>query len=270
LVKYEALVANGASERLPASEAELASRFGMDTGMLVAIGGWRALLNVLPAKDAQHWEAIVPRAEEPIWASREDPALRSWFRDAYLTHPGTGYQRPKVLGVLDTKPMAICVAGNASGKTTLKWNLPVGSVFDLDEAFRASGYLAVLKQTPNLRTGALPSEVVRFLADACATNGCSFLMSQYPARWMAQVVAAMHRTIEIVYLVHTGVLEMWTRTADTRAWDIDKCARRHDRIVEQFSEWASIANASEIPLQEMPSVPEAWKHYVARVVPPRC
>jgi hypothetical protein len=205
LVKYEALVANGASERLPASEAELASRFGMDTGMLVAIGGWRALLNVLPAKDAQHWEAIVPRAEEPIWASREDPALRSWFRDAYLTHPGTGYQRPEVLGVLDTKPMAICVAGNASGKTTLKWNLPVGSVFDLDEAFRASGYLAVLKQTPNLRTGALPSEVVRFLADACATNGCSFLMSQYPARWMAQVVAAMHRTIEIVYLVHTGV-----------------------------------------------------------------
>eukprot|EP00168_Porphyra_purpurea_P006340 TRINITY_DN1779_c0_g1_i2.p1 TRINITY_DN1779_c0_g1~~TRINITY_DN1779_c0_g1_i2.p1 ORF type:complete len:979 (-),score=18.20 TRINITY_DN1779_c0_g1_i2:27-2963(-) len=233
------LVELGYAERQPSTEAELIARFGIDTALLVAIGGWKKLLAALPAQDMRYWTSIVPKPDTPTWALWEDTAIASWLVDAYgpvlelmpkreRAHPTSARMPPSA---------KVLLAGNASGKSTALANDVSGRLCDFDEIARGAGLLCYLRENNNARTLKLPEWLVTAMAARLTHAGTDVLMLQYPANWVLPVLRAAGLKLACVEAVSDDVTTMWARSTAKRGWDFQRCGRRSERFGMVWDAW---------------------------------
>lgn len=231
------LLENEIVERQPTTEAQLASKFGLDTNMLLALGGWKAVLRMFPPEDMQHWTSVVQPIAPPKWASAEDPAIRSWLSTAFAAHKDIGSF--SLSASKQQKDVTVVLAGNGSGKTTFKLSQADGSVVDMDNLFSHSGINKWLKNNPSARNKALPLGLVLDAAKRLTDDPPEMLMTQYPPNLVLPILKEANLHINRMYVVESNELMMWERTTMSRAWQITKCQRRQERFMTTVEAWCT-------------------------------
>lgn len=247
------LLKNEVVDRLPATEAQLASKFGLDTNLLLALGGWKKVLQMLPPDDMRHWTAVTQPIEIPKWASYEDPALRSWLSTAFANHRDISHYSPA--GMASSRSVNVVLAGNGSGKTTFKLSQPDGLVADMDEIFSRSGINRWLKNNPGARNKNIPMHYNMDAAHRLTNDPPQLLMTQYPHNLVKPILEYAGLVIDQVFVVETEVISMWERTTNNRAWAIAKCERRFDRFADTVVQWKKKYNGV---LRNVPDIQSAW------------
>lgn len=235
LAAVSTLLLGGVVERHPRTEAELVSRFGLDTQLYAMIGGKLGLLRSLRPKDVAQWEEIVTLAPTPNGWHQLDPALRSWasafrhvWQGAVCT---TGHTVRLQRSTLPQAPLTIVYATNGSGKTTATRLRSKAKIIDMDDIVRMADCMSAIKNTTRrqLPASAFPNMVER-LARVLSQYECNVLTTQYPWEFTQQICAASGRTIGNVLVMQAdrGVLEQ--RLVESRFWTPEKVQRRIDRF----------------------------------------
>lgn len=235
-VMLAALLALASAGSAPHDEKELMSRFGIDSDLLEALGGWHNFLQTLQPSDMQFWENVQAPGKQPDWLWYEDAAIRSWVSLAVGAESAEwelAVPEARCVG----RSYSIVLAGNAAGKSTVMRSKYAGRCVDMDDVLRRCGILVQMKRNPALRAQPLSEHQERLLAHAMANTHGSIILSQYPMTWVQQAVKAIGGTIGSVRSVLTDPCVAWDRTANSRAWSMGKVERRTDRFLKTAAHW---------------------------------
>lgn len=257
LSAFMKLLKHTGGERRPITDAELASKFGVDTKLLTAIGGWRKLLTHAAPKDMAYWEKPISPAVMPKWALWEDPAIQSWLRDTYSVLPANGLVEPPPFVGVTAASYSIIVASNASGKTTAIRQLPVGLAIDLDDLMRDSGALAFLKLVGRQQLHKLPLAVVTRCKNMLDRQQARVILAQYPPAYILQILHSVRKHVDQVLIVEADAFTMWQRTAEERGWDTTKCLRRTARFDDVVKQWEEAYSG---PISRHTTIQSALSH----------
>jgi hypothetical protein len=233
--EYTGLLSYEEVERRPQTEAELISRFGLDSKMLVALGGWRKLLTVLPPEDLKHYTELVVPIGVPRGLRYEDGAIQSWYTTAFTQQPLI--PSFKALSVRRSKPVHLVLAGNGSGKTTFARECGgSGAVVDTDEILRKVGYLDQVRLVSKKRTRP-PEIAITTAAAALSSYEPDVVLTQMPPHLIKPVLDRAGCVVTHVTAVVVPMYEAWLRVASSRMWDFGKQERRTERFSNSIADW---------------------------------
>lgn len=244
----------------PHDEKELMSRFGVDSDLLEALGGWSNFLQTLQPSDMQYWENVQQPGRQPDWLWYEDAAIRSWVTLA-VGAESLDWERMIPSARSAGRAYDVVLAGNAAGKSTIMRSKYASRCVDMDDVMRRCGILTQMKRNPGLRTQPLSEHQERLLAHAMSRAGGSIILSQYPMVWVQQAVRSVNGIIDQVRSVVTDPHDVWDRTSNSRAWSMAKVERRCDRFMRTADHWCE-----EYAVQEEPDVYTAVQKLTNKIV----
>jgi hypothetical protein len=260
------LLRYGAAERHPESLAALVARFGIDEGLLEAIGGLPHLLPLLTPQELAQFEAIQEPLPTPWWGWRLDPAIKAWAAQCLGGTPAAwtdANAHARMAVPLGDDPIhhevTVIVAGNATGKTSAWRTHAREGLADADGLFRDCGTMPTLHSAGRLGLPKLPATVAEKAAAWLRTINPVAIMSQYPLPWIVQVVEAAGRRVDWVRTVHIEAAELAQRADLARGWSQDKAYRRHARAAATCSQAEALAAMRGFGYSSHPSIPAAWQ-----------
>lgn len=222
------LVTSLAQDTQPTSLREVLARYGVDEGLVEAMGGIKVFMRSLKPSDMQWWSEPVETKTLPIWAMHEDAAVKSYITAA-IGDRATLYNKAEIMRQPGIE-YSVVLASNAAGKTTAMRSHLAGDLIDMDDLLRRSGILKLVKADKFSYAQSLPSNLVVAAARRLTQVAGHIILTQYPLTWMRQILEATKSKIVSVIVVASSILTMWERTAAERAWTMAKAARRHDRF----------------------------------------
>lgn len=219
--------------RQPMTEAQLASRFGLDLDMLQAIGGWKRLLQALPPEDMQHFTSLDEQGADPGPFWWEDAALRSQA----VGQLGGLWSTAAPLPTAVASGVHLVLAPNASGKTTSIMRNYGVDIVDWDAVLRQSGCLSYVKNSATAGDPHLPRQYVQQAARVARQMGCRVVLSQYPPALVLPIVRALGLEVKQVSVVRPRASVLYMRASRSRGWSIDKLHRRLARYARAVASW---------------------------------
>lgn len=255
----------GYADRHPASEAELVARFGLDSAMLEAIGGTKALLRALSPSDMSQWATIYPQGDRPKWSWYMDPGISSWSREAF--RPAAPFLPRQQQGIhianapASSKQLHIILAGNASGKTATLFGGRWSRVVDADALLRRAGLLKWAKGAPKTAAEGITGHAAMALARTLRFEQPHAILLQYPYSWFQEAIRLAGMDVASISIVGIPRSVLYTRAASSRFWSPDRVDRREDRFQQAVGTWRNGVHGTQpIDVSYHSSVPNAL-HY---------